>query len=70
MDFPDALTGGVYAAKNNAPLFLINGKAKTLNLLDKQKAYLKQKRVDKITTFGGTSAVPNAHVTEVAKHSV
>ncbi len=70
MDFPDALTGGVYAAKNNAPLFLINGKAKTLNLLDKQKAYLKQKRVDKITTFGGTSAVPNAHVTVVAKHSV
>lgn len=70
MDFPDALTGGVYAAKNNAPLFLVNSKLKTPSLSKTQKAFLKAKSADHITTFGGTSAVPNAHVTEAAKHSV
>ncbi|MBQ8119431.1 MAG: leucine-rich repeat protein, partial [Ruminococcus sp.] len=53
MDYPDALAGGVYAAKNKAPLFLINGKAPTLNLNDEQKAYLKTKGASSITAFGG-----------------
>ena len=70
MDFPDALAGGVYAAKNKAPLFLINGKAPTLNLNDEQKAYLKAKGASSITVFGGTGVVPDSHIQTVAAASV
>ena len=70
MDFPDALAGGVYAANNNAPLFLINGKLKTSNLNDKQKAYLKSKGASSITAFGGTSVVPDDHIEDIAKNSI
>ncbi len=70
MDFPDALAGGVYAANNNAPLFLINGKLKTSNLNDKQKAYLKSKGASSITAFGGTSVVPDDHIADIAKNSI
>ena len=57
MNFPDALAGGVYAAKNKAPLFLINGNEKTPNLLAEQKSFLKAKNSHDITIFGGTGAV-------------
>ena len=67
MDFPDALAGGVYAANNNAPLFLINGKVKTPSLNDKQKAYLIEKKPSSITAFGGTSVVPDGHIADIAK---
>ncbi|MBP1537825.1 MAG: cell wall-binding repeat-containing protein [Ruminococcus sp.] len=70
MDFPDALAGGVYAALNNAPLFLINGKLKTSNLNDKQKAYLIEKKPSSITAFGGTSVVPDDHIADIAKNSI
>jgi len=70
MDFPDALAGGVYAANNNAPLFLINGKLKTSNLNDKQKAYLIEKKPSSITAFGGTSVVPDGHIEGIAKNSI
>ena len=70
MDFPDALAGGVYAANNNAPLFLINGKLKTSNLNDKQKAYLIEKKPSSITAFGGTSVVPDDHIADIAKNSI
>ena len=70
MDFPDALAGGVYAANNNAPLFLINGKLKTSNLNDKQKAYLIEKKPSSITAFGGTSVVPDDHIEDIAKNSI
>ncbi len=70
MDFPDALTGGVYAAKNKAPLFMIDGKAKSPELLDEQKTYLKAKSADSITIFGGKGVVPDSHVTAVGKSSV
>ena len=70
MDFPDALAGGVYAANNNAPLFLINGKLKTSNLNDKQKAYLIEKNPSSITAFGGTSVVPDDHIADIAKNSI
>ena len=69
MDFPDALAGGVFAAKNKAPLLLINGKAKTLSLNDEQKAYLKTKAAGKITAFGGTGVVPDEHITDIAENS-
>ena len=68
MDFPDALAGGVYAAINKAPLFLINGKAKTPQLSDEQKAYLKTKAAGKITAFGGTGVVPDSHIADIAKN--
>ncbi len=70
MDFPDALAGGVYAALNKAPLFLINGKAKTPQLSDEQKAYLKTKAAGKITAFGGVGVVPDSHIEDIAKNSV
>ncbi len=70
MDFPDALAGGVYAAINKAPLFLINGKAITPQLSDEQKAYLKTKAAGKITAFGGTGVVPDNHIADIAKNSI
>ncbi|MBQ2581576.1 MAG: cell wall-binding repeat-containing protein, partial [Ruminococcus sp.] len=70
MDFPDALAGGVYAALNKAPLFLINGKAKTPNLNDAQKAYLKRKNAATITIFGGEGVVPDSHIADIAKNSI
>ena len=70
MDFPDALAGGVFAALNKAPLFLVNGKAATLTLSATQKSYLKSKLPQKIYTFGGTGAVSNNHVQIVANSSV
>ena len=70
MNFPDALAGGVYAAKNSAPLFLINGNAKTPNLNDAQKAYLKGKNAANITAFGGEGVVPDSHIADIAKNSI
>ena len=70
MDFPDALAGGVYAALNKAPLFLINGKLKTPQLTAEQKAYLKAKSAGKITAFGGTGVVPDSHIADIAKNSI
>ena len=70
MDFPDALAGGVYAAINKAPLFLVNGKLKTPKLTDEQKAYLKAKSAAKITAFGGVGVVPDSHIADIAKNSV
>ncbi len=70
MDFPDALAGGVYAAINKAPLFLINGKLKTPKLTDEQKAYLKTKAANSITAFGGTGVVPDNHIADIAKNSI
>ena len=70
MNFPDALAGGVFAAKNKAPLFLINSNAKTLALSKTQQSFLKKKAAASITVFGGTGAVPDSHVKTVAKASV
>ena len=64
MDFPDALAGGVFAAQKKAPLFLASGK-----LSDKQKKYIKTKAAGSIYVFGGTGAVSNKHLEEIAKCS-
>ena len=69
MDFPDALAGGVYAAKNKAPLFLINSKTKTATLSENQTAYLKAKAAGNIVAFGGTGAVSDEYIEEIAKCS-
>lgn len=70
LDFPDALAGGVFAAKNKAPLLLINGKAATLSLSDKQQSYLTTKAPKKLYVFGGTGVVPDSHIQTVAAASV
>ena len=66
LDFPDALAGGVYAAKNGQALFLADGK----KLQDVQSSYLKSKNASKITVFGGTGAVPDELVKVIAQASV
>ena len=66
MDFPDALAGGVFAALNKAPLFLINGKENPLKLSDSQKTYLGTKEPQKLYVFGGTGVVSDSHVQTVA----
>ena len=70
LDFPDALAGGVFAAKNKAPLLLINGKAATLTLSDTQQSYLTTKAPKKLYVFGGTVVVPDSHIQTVAAASV
>lgn len=70
MDFPDALAGGVFAAINKAPLFLVNGKLNTPKLTDDQKAFLKTKAASKITVFGGTGAVSDEFVKLIANAGV
>lgn len=64
-DFPDALAGGVLAAKNKSPLFLVNSKAAKLKLTDAQKTYLKEKSPKKYYVFGGNGAVPESHLNTV-----
>lgn len=68
-DFPDALAGGVYAAQNKAPLFLVNGKEKTLRLSDAQAAFLKSKKTDSFHVFGGVGVVPDEHIQVLSKAS-
>ena len=64
-DFPDALAGGVLAAKNKSPLFLVNSKAAKLKLTDAQKTYLKEKAPKKYYVLGGNGAVPESHLNTV-----
>ena len=66
LDFPDALAGGVYAAKTRQALFLADGK----KLQDVQGSYLKGKNASKITVFGGVGAVPDDLVKLIAQASV
>ena len=66
LDFPDALAGGVYAAKNKQALFLADGN----KLQDVQSSYLKSKNAAKITALGGTGAVPDDLVKLIAEASV
>ncbi|MBR7009158.1 MAG: leucine-rich repeat protein [Ruminococcus sp.] len=68
-DFPDALAGGVYAAQNKAPLFLVNGKEKTLRLSDAQAEFLKSKKTDSFYVFGGVGVVPDEHIQVLSKAS-
>ena len=65
-DYPDALAGGVFAAIQKAPLFLVNGKAQNLILSDKQKAYLKTLTPNMMYVLGGIGVVPDSHVKTVA----
>jgi len=57
MDFPDALSASVLAAKNNAPIVLIN--PNKFFLPDSTYDYLYDLGTSKMIIIGGTSAVPD-----------
>ena len=62
LNFPDALAGGVLAAKKAAPLFLTAN-----SLSDEQNAYLKAKALNCIYVFGGTGAVSENIVDKISR---
>ncbi len=57
-NFPDALAGGVFAAKNKAPLFLADKLGNKAELSKKQADYLFEKNPTKLYIFGGKTAIP------------
>ena len=63
LDFPDALAGGVYAAKTKQALFLADGN----KIQDIQAEYLKGKKAASLTVFGGTGAVSDNLVKVIAE---
>lgn len=64
LDFPDALAGGVFAAKHASMLFLVNGKASAV-LSNDQKDFLKDKSPNGMAIFGGTGAVSDKTVSDI-----
>ena len=65
LDFPDALTGGVYAAKTKQAVLLADGN----KLQSYQSTYLKSKKPSNITVFGDTGAVPTSLVNLIQQAS-
>ena len=63
--FPDALSGGVFAALNNSPVFLAD---QALN--NAQQTYLKNKSFKTIYVLGGEGAVPNTMIQKIKESSV
>ena len=63
--FPDALSGGVFAALNNSPVFLAD---QALN--SAQQTYLKNKSFKTIYVLGGEGAVPNTMIQKIKESSV
>lgn len=63
--FPDALSGGVFAALNSSPVFLAD---QTLN--SAQQTYLKNKSFKTIYVLGGKGAVPNSMIQQIKQSSV
>ena len=60
-DFPDALAGGVFAAKQKAPMLLVAS-----SLTSSQSTYLKSKGADTVYVFGGKSAVSTSLAIKIA----
>ena len=69
-NFPDALAGGVFAAKQKAPLFLADALGAKATISKTQDNYLYIKNPSKLYIFGGETAVPTALVKTIAKASV
>jgi len=61
LNFPDALAGGVLAAQNAQPIFLVG-----TSLTENQTAALKKHKVKNIYVFGGNGAVSNELAYEAA----
>ena len=66
-NFPDALAGGVFAAKIKAPLFLADKLDKNATLNNVQKNYLKSRKPSKLYVFGGQTAVPSQLINNIKK---
>ena len=64
LDFPDALAGGVLAAWTDTPILLADNALRT-----SQKQYLKSKNANVFHVLGGTGAVPDKLVNEIAAAS-
>ena len=64
-NFPDALAGGVYAAKNKVPLFLADG-----TLSAEQEEYLKSRKADSLSALGGVGAVSERLVQQISTASI
>ena len=69
-NFPEALAGGVFAAKLKAPLFLADMSGNKATISNNQSNYLKAKNPGRLYVFGGQSAVPAKLVKTIAKESV
>ena len=69
-NFPDALAGGVFAAKIKTPLFLADKLDAKATISKTQSSYLKSKNPSKLYIFGGETAVPTQLVKTIAKASV
>jgi len=59
-NFPDALAGGVFAAKTKSPLVLVG-----TSLANEHKSYLNSKDANKVYVFGGTGAVSDNVVSSI-----
>ena len=64
LDFPDALAGGVFAAKRKAPLMLADNA-----LSNSQITYLRKKNAKTTYVFGGIVAVPEALAKNIVEYS-
>lgn len=60
-DYPDALTGAVFAAKNNAPVFLVDKDSMSLDIIK----YIKAQYVNKIYVFGGSGVVSDNVINQI-----
>ena len=69
-NFPDALAGGVFAAKQKAPLFLADALGGKVTISKTQANYLYIKNPSKLYIFGGETAVPTKLVQAIAKASI
>lgn len=63
LDFPDALAGGVFAAKHSSMLFLVNGKANSIT--KDQKEFINDKYLNGLAILGGTGAVSDKIVESI-----
>lgn len=62
-DYPDALTGAVLAAKNDAPIFLVDKDYMDADVIE----YINVQFVDKIYIFGGNGVVSNSAISQIGK---
>ena len=60
-DFPDALTGGVIANANDAPLLLVNK-----NNTSQASAYASAKGITKVVAIGGNAVIPDEILDKIA----
>lgn len=65
LDFPDALSGAVFAAKKKIPLFLADA-----SLNDVQKTYLKAQDLKSLWVLGGTGAVSEQTLKLIKENSI